>query len=340
MKLASLCGDGLVDNIIFDVSNPANRDNCFAPYALLQKMFAQHGIQLNTADKNLGQTVLFELHQDVRHKANSTVPAYLLLLETPLIKPDNGKSELWKKYRKVFTWNDEIPATGRFVRLYYPNPIVIPAIDGWAKRTQFCCLIAGNKTTTVPDARELYTERVRAIRWFEKNAPDKFDLYGMHWDVPRMRRGVFNKILRRLWQYIPRSWTWLRPFPSYRGKVDHKRNILLKTRFCICYENARDMPGYITEKIFDAFFAGCVPVYWGANNIADHIPAGCFIDRRTFASYDELYHFLASMNEAYYVQYQKEIAAFLASDRAKKFSSEFFAETIVQTIVSDLAVAI
>ena len=48
--------------------------------------------------------------------------------------------------------------------------------------------------------------------------------------------------------------------------------------FAICYENARDIPGYITEKIFDCFFAGCVPIYWGgAPNVTDHIPANTFI---------------------------------------------------------------
>jgi hypothetical protein len=42
--------------------------------------------------------------------------------------------------------------------------------------------------------------------------------------------------------------------------VDSKKNTLEKYKFSICYENARDIPGYITEKIFDCFFAGCVPI--------------------------------------------------------------------------------
>ena len=35
---------------------------------------------------------------------------------------------------------------------------------------------------------------------------------------------------------------------------------------------AREIPGYITEKIFDCFLARSVPVYWGPGNIADHVP--------------------------------------------------------------------
>ena len=34
--------------------------------------------------------------------------------------------------------------------------------------------------------------------------------------------------------------------------------------------------GYITEKIFDSFFAGVVPIYWGAENITDYVPKSLY----------------------------------------------------------------
>jgi hypothetical protein len=46
---------------------------------------------------------------------------------------------------------------------------------------------------------------------------------------------------------------------SYKGKIDSKKDTLEKYKFSICYENARDTPGYITEKIFDCFFAANSP---------------------------------------------------------------------------------
>lgn len=36
-------------------------------------------------------------------------------------------------------------------------------------------------------------------------------------------------------------------------------------RFVIALENS-DTKGYVTEKIFDTFLAGCIPIYWGSNN--------------------------------------------------------------------------
>lgn len=42
----------------------------------------------------------------------------------------------------------------------------------------------------------------------------------------------------------------------------------------------RGEKGYITEKIFDCFFPGVIPIYWGAENVTDYIPQDTFIDRR------------------------------------------------------------
>ena len=48
---------------------------------------------------------------------------------------------------------------------------------------------------------------------------------------------------------------------------------------------------------------------------------------------------MTSMTELEFVAYQERIAAFLDSDRAKSFGEKTFAETIVNTIVSDLGIA-
>ena len=128
----------------------------------------------------------------------------------------------------------------------------------------------------------------------------------------------------------------LKPFPSYRGRVGKKSDVLTRTRFAICYENVSDLPGYITEKIFDCFFSGCIPVYWGAANIATHIPTGCYIDRRNFRDTSEVYGFLKKMTEVEFKGYQQRIADYLRSKEAHPFGSDFFSQTIVNSIVKDL----
>lgn len=45
-----------------------------------------------------------------------------------------------------------------------------------------------------------------------------------------------------------------------------------------------NMKDYVTEKLWQAFEAGCVPIYWGPPNVADVLPdpggVGCGRDSR------------------------------------------------------------
>jgi hypothetical protein len=339
MIFGALRGNGLIENIIFKAKHISNRDSCFAPYIALREGLSKHSIQLDTLDKSNKSNLLFEIHQDVQLSSCCKIN-YLLMLENPLVKPLNHDPNKWTKYKKIFTWHDELVSNdrhNRFVKINLPNPINSYPVDGFSKRNRFCCLIAANKTLPLKDARDLYPERVVAIRWFEKNASKDFDLYGIDWNIPVVHRGLIGKLERRFWRLlvsvIPTS-----PFPSYRGKVANKSEVLTQTRFAICYENVRDLPGYITEKIFDCFFSGCVPVYWGADNITDYIPADCFIDRRNFCDTAAVYDFLKKITDQEFCGYQQRIADFLQSDASYPFSSEYFAETIVDTIVQDLGV--
>ena len=127
-----------------------------------------------------------------------------------------------------------------------------------------------------------------------------------------------------------------RKFPSYRGTVETKHDVLKKYKFSICYENARDVPGWITEKIFDCFLAGCVPVYWGPNNVTHHIPERCFIDKRNFDTYERLYEYMAKMTDEKYCDYLAAIESFLQSSKAYPFSIDYFIKTLTREIISDL----
>lgn len=334
MENCNLVMNDVFQDEVFNLESNLNRDNGFYSWCVLRKTFLQHQFLLHTADVNEPKDVAFELHVDVQ-RARSTAPCYLLMLETPLVYAANGIAENLAHYRKVFTWDDTLVDGQHFVKVNFPNPINGHSVDGFSSRNRFCCLISSNRTLDVQDERILYPERVKIIRWFEKYQPQDFDLYGVGWDIPVTPPGIRGKLLRRFWRALSRI-TKLCPFPSYRGRVSHKRNVLQHTRFSICYENVRDMPGYITEKIFDSFFSGCVPVYWGANNVSDYIPADCFIDRRQFPDTKSLYKYMKEMAEAEFCGYQARIATFLKSEAAYQFSSEAMAETIVATIVRDL----
>ena len=124
-------------------------------------------------------------------------------------------------------------------------------------------------------------------------------------------------------------------YPSYKRPISNKKTTLEKYKFSICYENVKDIPGYITEKIFDSFFAGCVPIYWGADNVLDFIPEGCFIDKRVFNDYDELYDFITNMKDDKYKEYLDNIETFLHSSDGCVFSAETYAKNLVSNLLKD-----
>lgn len=67
----------------------------------------------------------------------------------------------------------------------------------------------------------------------------------------------------------------------YRGSCENKLEVMSRYNFALCYENM-PMDGYVTEKIFDCFYSGCIPVYWGGSDISAFIPKNCFISRNEF----------------------------------------------------------
>ena len=105
-------------------------------------------------------------------------------------------------------------------------------------------MIAGNKTVLQKTPVELYSERVKTIRWFEQQTPQDF---GLGWNMPAVLPGRAAWLMRTMRRYIPHN-GGKNYFPSYRGQIVSKRKTMQGYRFAICYENVRDLPGYITEK--------------------------------------------------------------------------------------------
>ena len=92
----------------------------------------------------------------------------------------------------------------------------------------------------------------------------------------------------------------------------------------------------MTEKLFDCFRAGCVPVYVGPKEIAELVPSDCFIDGRDYATPEALDARLRAIGDDEYRAYQERIRAFLLSEKAKPFSQGQFAEVLVREILADL----
>jgi len=356
MLIGSIYGWEIGKDDIFDPLSHRNRDDCLEPMRFMRGLGRQYGVALHTSDVNERNRVNpdFSLYvESINFVPCAAKKNYLILYETPLTVPRNSDYSYLNQFDSIFTWNKELLQSGlhdgfgkhitsdRFVQIQYPNPIPKECGDNFQslaffQRPDLICLIGSNRHANLADTRELYSERVKVIKWFEAHALNDFKLYGNGWKVPQKRFGSAGKMRYRLEKILP--WILGKPvFPSYQGSAKTKYEVLSKTKFCVCFENARDIDGYITEKIFDCFFAGCVPIYWGDANIGLSIPSNCFIDFRQFSSYEDLYQYVKALTSKQFSDYQQAAKNFLLSDQFAPFTSQNFANIVIHKIKQDFS---
>ncbi|WP_421914831.1 glycosyltransferase family 10 domain-containing protein [Mesorhizobium sp.] len=75
-----------------------------------------------------------------------------------------------------------------------------------------------------------------------------------------------------------------------------KIETIARYRFCLALENSIS-PDYVTEKIYDPLLAGTVPVYLGAPNVDEFVPANAYIDASSFSSPADLASYLHHLVE-------------------------------------------
>lgn len=323
------------NNFLFENNNASIGDNLLTPMVRLREYANAKNIEVGTTDIITVDEADAIVFIDMPKSDNKTLldaikskkNLYLLALESPLVTPRSYDKASHTLFKKVFTWSDELikENPSKYIKINYAYDIPKSINKNIESKSKLCCIISGNKKVSFKN--ELYSERLKAIKWFEKNHIEDFDLYGTGWDeVAFGENRYINYILRR--SRILRKFFATHRL-SYKGKVERKKPILEKYKFSICYENARDINGYITEKIFDCFFAGCVPVYLGSDNITEHIPTECFIDKREFDTYEKLYQYIKNMTNEKYMTYLYNIESFLNSEKSYTFSSEYFSNTII-----------
>jgi hypothetical protein len=93
-------------------------------------------------------------------------------------------------------------------------------------------------------------------------------------------------------------------------------------------------PDYLSEKLFDCFFAGCVPIYLGAPNVLETVPAAAFIDRRKFSSNEELHRYISTMSEDGYNRHLDAAREFLRSPAMRPYTAEGFVDNFLANFAS------
>jgi len=341
-------------NGLFKEDKKYDRDDVLSNWRYLKNYCLEKNINLNTIDfwdkdKATAEDIYISFeHKNFLRKVhwrfkNKRYPAIkldkfkkriLFQFEPPITMPEvyMNIDNLLKIYDKVFfTCKLNNPKIHYFHYFQTYDKILL---DYWkdSNRT-FLTMISSNKkirnpkkflTTIISSGKlphlgykELLSERIKAVEFFSRT--NDIDLYGSDWDkCPSFPYWFYKKAIQKV----------------YKGQVQSKYSTFSKYNFSICFENCV-FPGYITEKIFDCFFVGTIPIYYGAPDIEKYIPKDCFIDRRDFKNYQELRDFLKSLTESEIKAYKENARQFLESEQYKPFTKEYFAKTFIEACMNE-----
>ena len=358
------------NNRLFDrESNPYAGDDILAPYAAIYRHLTSKGFAVQTADllpdaPNGKRNVVISFGIPDRMAVNSVrkyaalarrpdvVLSAFFAMECPIVEPTLFASlpTLQKQFKRIMSWSDAdalLQFTHSRVEVeHFCWPQSYDAVheEIWSQRDRkFLLMMNANKLPRLY-VDELYTARLRAVEYFQRFGD--IDLYGRNWDRMPVRVGKTRTpaTIRRIGEWMSEVRQQIYPDPLYvaaakawRGSAKSKSKTVAQYRFALCFENSV-LKGWMTEKLFDCFFAGTVPIYWGAPDVLDWVPAECFIDMRNFKDFGELRSYLLALAPADEQRYRDAARNYLASDQFTPFRIGTFVDLVSSIISADTGV--
>ena len=352
-----------LDDRLFELSRGSFHSSIARCFMTLREHLTARGVSVHTADRlpaEIGPDpkvyVSFGMLRDYRRVAErgDVTLSAIIITESPINDSAFYRrvGEAQTYFKRIFSCSDD-PALERFFGSRLDTqPFRWPTNQHgiheslWDRADRdFMVMINMNKLPRV-DWNELFTERMRAVEYFAQYG--EVDLYGVGWDRPSMRVGStwLPGTVRRVQDQLRVIWDRVQPDPRlviarkvYKGQLDTKFETLASYNFALCFENTL-LKGWVTEKIFECFFFGTIPIYLGATDIEDLVPPECYVDMRRFPSYDELRSYLKSLGEEDIRRYKQNARNFLDSPRFRPFSEDVFVGLFTRIIEEDTGVRI
>lgn len=165
-----------------------------------------------------------------------------------------------KRFQNSLPWPQQWPAT--------------PAnLEDKCWLSEKIVLVNGNKISFI--GGELYSLRRKAIKFL-----GNLDLYGTAWDMTfkyKLKHAISNLLIAARSFYLPKPSGlshYFRKVSNWKGSPVKKIEVLSKYKYCLVIENSCE---FMTEKLFDAFFARCIPIYVGPDLRDFPIPSNLYI---------------------------------------------------------------
>lgn len=313
----------LEGNRLFLLDDPVlNRDDQLLYFHRLRNSILKNGAVVGTAD----YLKFYDDPRDVEYYSFGNYSRFLkmscdvkfkafILMEPPSAFPYIYKALplIAQKFESVYVHNVEGDGfltknieKKKLKKFYHPIPYRGVLEHYWSEERSNKILLINGNHRPIDRSRELYSLRIRWIAELQRS--NSIDLYGRGWD--------------KWWsgnsRWLP-YWINRRSILSaWRGSCSSKFEIMGRYDFSLCIENT-EMIGYISEKIFDCFYSGVIPIYWGAPDVQNYIPSNCYISLRDFSSADALLKKLHSLAKNDVEEYRENIKIFMESQKIDPF---------------------
>jgi hypothetical protein len=265
------------------------------------------------------------------------IPTLLVITENMFLQPNLFYATIKPWFDKILTYWDLEVDGDRIEFLPYaldfakgvkflsgldnsPRPLLLGTVSSWKK-------------SSMPG--DLYGKRNRLAIGAAKILGKKMAIWGpgwKHFDVfPKKWQRTIAKRSRFLSRLL---FGW--PNRSVRGPLPRGEEVkwraLAQGEFCLCMENNRELSGYITEKIFNAFFAGCVPCYQGDPGAVRWIPPDTFVSMEGIETGAELVRRLRAISREEIRGYRERALRFLESSQSRIFDSSAWVAKVAGAI--------
>jgi hypothetical protein len=303
-----------------------NRDGTLLPILRLRSLLNERGIEIRTADYLFSEISsdkiadyysfgILSNYKKLKSFPNVRLKGFVIM-EPPVTRPKiySCLPEITKYFDQVFIHN--LDGDGYSLKdidrsklrtLFWPQPYDDVIDKYWNNMFRENRIVAiSSRHIPFSLTGELYSKRIEAMLNFAK--AEKIDLYGKEW----------NKWWTYQSMWPPNLLNYKKLISIYRGPCESKHEVLSRYKFSLCFENM-SMQGYVTEKIFDCFYTGCIPIYLGAKNISKIIPSDSFIDCRKYSSWEELLHHVLTLSDPDILLMKNEGKNFINSVNYKKF---------------------
>lgn len=271
--------------------------------------------------------VFIEMDRKALKEAKSSIPVILIRNEPVVVWPDNYKKKLVKRVDKTI----DVGQYDNFTKDFVPWPqdwtqIVSNPIQD-SERFERIALINGNKIGFI--GGELYSLRRKCIYRISN-----LDLYGAGWKMGPKRKFLIMAAeiviaIKAGFTPNPRSLKmWFRVPKNYFGTPESKFDVLAKYKYSLVIENSDE---YMSEKLFDAFIAGNIPIYVGPNVELFNIPKNLVVQANP--DFESILKAIEVAREIDYQQWKKNLDEWVSSPETKELWNSI---SVYPRIVEDI----